>query len=222
MNKILIIEDDTDINRMIAEFLTEKGYACEQAYSGTEGRLQWQLQHFDMIVLDLMLPGISGEELLEEIRRTSQVPVLILSARSAVSDKVRLLSCGADDYLGKPFELEELLARVQVQLRHAGAAVQNRTLTYREWQIDADRRMLYVTGEPVELTRQEFRIVELLAGRPKKVFTKQEIYEQVWEEDFFVEDKTINVHISNIRAKLKPTGTQDYIRTVWGIGFTLS
>ena len=199
MPKILIIEDDTDINNMIYEFLIENQFQAVQAFSGTEGRLIWNLQSdFSLIIMDLMLPGISGEALLQEIRNTSKIPVIVLSARSALGDKVELLAGGADDYLTKPFELEELLARIHVQLRHKADTFSPRLLEYKQWTIDLDSRRLLAGGQSVELTAHEFDILALLMQRPTKVFTKQEIYESVWGEMYAIEDKTINVHISNI------------------------
>ena len=222
MPHILIIEDDTDINNAVAEYLTARGCRCTQAFSGTEGRLYWRQGGVDLILADLMLPGLTGQQLLAEIRAHSNVPVIVLSARTALQDKVELLELGADDYLTKPFSLQELWLRVGVQLRHAGAAATKiPALHYKAWQIDPDSRTLTVQGTPVPLTLHEYEIVALLASRPQKVFTWQEIYEAVWQEQAFVEDKTINVHISNIRAKLRPTGTDTYIKTVWGIGFRL-
>lgn len=224
MPHILIIEDDTDINNAVAEYLSARGCRCTQAFSGTEGRLYWKQGGVDLIIADLMLPGMTGQQLLAGIRGEdhSSVPVIVLSARTALQDKVELLELGADDYLTKPFSLQELWLRVGVQLRHAGAAAaQTSVVQYKEWSIDPETRTLTVKGTPVSLTLHEYEIVALLAARPKKVFTRQEIYESVWQEQAFVEDKTINVHISNIRAKLRPTGTDDYIKTVWGIGFRL-
>lgn len=222
MPHILVIEDDTDINNATAAYLTAQGCRCTQAFSGTEGLLYWKTAAPDLLVLDLMLPGLPGEELIQEVRKTSQVPVIVLSARTGLEDKLDLLTTGADDYLTKPFSLAELWARIQIQLRHAKQSAPAGRLTYKEWVIDTEARTLTAAGQPVALTAHEFDIVALLAGRPQKVFTRQEIFELVWEQDFFVEDKTINVHISNLRAKLRPTGTDGYIQTVWGIGFKLN
>ena len=171
---------------------------------------------------DLMLPGISGQQLIAQIRRDAALPVIVLSARTALEDKAELFGLGADDYMTKPFSLEELWLRIGVQLRHAGGSGGHEAaLTYKDWTINTETRTLTVKGEPVVLTLHEFEIVALLAARPQKVFTRQEIFERVWNQAYFVEDKTINVHISNIRAKLRPTGTDGYIKTVWGIGFKL-
>ena len=222
MPNILIVEDDPSINGLIAEYLRQKGAVCTQAFSGTEGRLCFGAGGFDLVLMDLMLPGLPGEELLAWLRQKSGVPVIVLTARDELGAKVALLSGGADDYLTKPFELDDVWARIGVQLRHAGTPPQSGLLVYRDWVIDPAARTLTAAGSPVELTAHEFDILELLAAHPAKVFTKQEIFEAVWRQDYFVEDKTINVHISNLRAKLRPTGTESYIQTVWGIGFKLA
>ena len=222
MTRVLIVEDDATINSLIYEYLTEKDFDCRQAFSGTEGRLLFDMEKFDLILLDLMIPGLSGEELIAYIRSSSQVPVIVLSAKTALEDKVNLLSTGADDYLTKPFELEELLARIQVQMRHKAASPSPASsLRYKDWELDEQARSFLVKGERIDLTSHELGIITLLMKYPKKVFTKQEIFESVWNQDYFVEDKTINVHISNIRSKLKDTDTDTYIQTVWGIGFKL-
>ena len=222
MPHILMIEDDTDINNSTAEYLRRKGCQCSQAFSGTEGRSLWQAGGVDLLLVDLMLPGLSGSELIGEIRRTSRTPVIVLSAKTELSDKVELLGLGADDYLTKPYQLEELWARILVQLRHASAAPVEASLRYRDWVLNLEEMTLTAAGQPVNLTAHEFKIVELLVSRPKRVFTKQQIYEAVWQEGYAIEDKTITVHISNIRAKLRPSGTDGYIQTVWGIGFKLA
>ena len=222
MSHILSIEDDTDINNPTAAYLRRQGCICTQAFSGTEGRLLWQQGGFDLLLVDLMLPGLSGSAFIAEVRKTSQVPVIVLSARTELSDKVELLGSGADDYLTKPCQLEELWARIQVQLRHARAGSSGEHLRFRDWVLDLGGMTLTAAGQPVSLTAHEFRIVELLAGSPRRVFTRQQIYEAVWQEEYAVEDKTITVHISNIRAKLRPSGTDGYIQTVWGIGFKLT
>ena len=220
MARILIIEDDTDINNAAAEYLRRRGCACDQAFSGTEGLRLWREGGYDLLLVDLMLPGLSGDELVEEV--SGRTPIIVVSARTELSGKVALLTSGADDYLTKPYALEELWARVQVQLRHASAAPVRERLRFRAWELDQEEMTLTAAGQPVSLTAHEFKIVALLAGRPKRVFTKQQIYEAVWQEECAVEDKTIAVHISNIRAKLRPSGTDGYIQTVWGIGFRLA
>lgn len=220
MQSILIIEDDPDINNMIAEYLEDHNYNCTQAFSGSEGVLRFSMASYNLILLDLMLPGQSGEELIHLF--AGKVPVIVLSAKNELDSKVELLSSGANDYICKPFDLRELLVRIQVQLRNTNGQELQQELRYKEWTINPDTQEMTAAGEAIELTRHEFKILELLCKHPKKVFTKQVIYEYAWEDNYFVEDKTINVHISNIRAKLKPTGTDTYIQTVWGMGFKLS
>lgn len=220
MKSILIIEDDADINNMIAEYLQDHNYTCTQAFSGTEGAMCFSMQHYDLVLLDLMLPGRSGEELIHDF--AGKVPVIVLSAKNELESKLELLSGGANDYICKPFDIRELLVRIEVQLRDVHTQDFQNTLCYRDWALNPDTQELSVSGQLVELTRHEFKILELLCKHPKKVFTKQIIYEYAWNDACFIEDKTINVHISNIRSKLKPTDTDNYIQTVWGVGFKLS
>lgn len=220
MKNIMIIDDDVSIGNMLEEVLTREGCRVSRAYSGTEALLYLEANRPDLILLDLMLPGISGEELLG--RFAGKTPVIVLSAKNELDSKVSLLSAGADDYICKPFELRELLVRIQVQLRRVSYSSEDSEITYREWKINPDTQEMTVSGTPVELTRHEFKILELMARHPKRVFTKQVIYEYAWEDECYIEDKTINVHISNIRSKLKESGTDQYIQTVWGMGFKLS
>ena len=198
MKKILIVEDDNYIHEMIRTCLSRAGYLCDSAFSGTEARLILREQSFDLMILDLMLPGITGEMLLKELRTSSAMPVIILSAKDELDTKVDLLTLGADDYITKPFAPKELEARVLVQLRNKG----NR-------------------GEPLSSLRYQDRIMELFLQYPQKVFSKNELYEYAWEDFYIGEDKTINVHISNIRGKIKKITEREYIETVWGLGFRL-
>ncbi|MCM1117884.1 MAG: response regulator transcription factor [bacterium] len=250
MEKILIVEDDASNSQMIKEYLENHGYACTQAYSGSEGKLLFSMEEYNLVLLDLMLPGIPGEELVGLF--SEKAPVIVLSAKSGTDSKVEVLSAGAEDYLCKPFDLPELLVRIQIRLRRSrekNAAAPSltseagvgdskpqdedshgesgdfgvrKTYTYRDWTLSPDTQEVTACGEPVELTRHEFLILELLIRNPRRVFTKQMIYEYAWGEEYLAEDKTINVHISNIRSKLKKSGTDSYIQTVWGIGFKLS
>ena len=287
MGKILIVEDDASNNQMLKEYLESHGYACDQAYSGSEGKLLFSMEQYDLVLLDLMLPGIPGEELVTLF--SQKAPVIVLSAKSGLDSKVEVLSAGAEDYLCKPFDLQELLVRIQVQLRRGsrgadsgalgqeiaapgpgrrawgqeriapgqeiaapgpgrdlaqegassaqdkdispkreasaepgGGLPMGKTYTYRDWTLTPDTQEMTACGELVELTRHEFLIMELLIRNPRRVLTKQMIYEYAWGEEYHPEDKTMNVHISNIRSKLKKSGTDAYIQTVWGMGFKLS
>lgn len=222
MKKILIVEDDNYIHEMIRTCLSRAGYLCDSAFSGTEARLILREQSFDLMILDLMLPGITGETLLKELRTSSAMPVIILSAKDELDTKVDLLTLGADDYITKPFAPKELEARVLVQLRNKG----NRgeplsSLRYQDLCLDDAKKQLFVSDTPVSLTAREYRIMELFLQYPQKVFSKNELYEYAWEDFYIGEDKTINVHISNIRGKIKKITEREYIETVWGLGFRL-
>lgn len=247
---ILIVEDEQSIVDILSFILVKEGYDTLEALDGPTG-LQLALeQNPDLVLLDLMLPGIPGEELVGLF--SEKVPVIVLSAKSGTDSKVEVLSAGAEDYLCKPFDLPELLVRIQIRLRRSrekdaaapsltseagvgdsklqdedsrgesGDFGVRKTYTYRDWTLSPDTQEVTACGESVELTRHEFLILELLIRNPRRVFTKQMIYEYAWGEEYLAEDKTINVHISNIRSKLKKSGTDSYIQTVWGIGFKLS
>ncbi len=224
MKKILIVEDDTNINNMIKEVLTKQNYECIQAFSGTEGLLYVKQEELLLVLLDLMLPGMSGEELLAEIRARGNTPVIVMSAKDSLDSKVELLTSGAEDYITKPFELEELVARVGVQVRRFSGQESNagKKLTYKNLVLHEESVSVSVEGQELDLTKQEYKILELFLLHPKKVFSKQDIYDYAWEDVYIGEDKTINVHISNIRKKIKNVTEDEYIETVWGIGFKLA
>lgn len=223
MKKILIIEDDTDINNLMAECLHKAGYGCTQAFSGTEGLLHAQHGAFDLIILDLMLPGLDGEAVLPQIRGEQTAPVIVVSAKDSLDSKVELLTAGADDYITKPFEVQEFLARVGVQLRRTGGTESHpKTLRHHDLVLNKSTYTAAAGGTELSLTRQEFKILELLLSHPDQVFSKQDIYDYAWDDLYIGEDKTINVHISNIRKKLKAVTDREYIETVWGIGFKLA
>ena len=228
-NKILVIEDDADINTLLKKILERAGYEAETAFSGTEGRLLLKLNTYDLVLLDLMLPGLSGEELLTEIRKTLRMPVIALTAKAGLSDKVNVLGSGADDYITKPFEKQELLARIQAQLRRAGdySAVQAdayspQKLTCRELELYPENHRVLLRGEEIPLTTHEFLLLQLLMANPQKVFSRENLYQSVWNSDFYGEDNAVSVHISNIRKKLTALTDEEYIQTVWGIGYKIN
>ena len=223
MERILIVEDDTDINNLLAKALTKSGYDCRQAFSGTEGLLYAKTEPFSLAILDLMLPGLGGEELLKKLREFTAMPVIILSAKDSLDSKIDLLTAGAEDYMTKPFELDELIVRVGVQLRRfSGQEVQTKQLTHKSLTLKPDEMTAQVHGTELSFTKQEYKILELLMKNPNRVFSKQDIYDYAWEGFYIGEDKTINMHISNIRKKIKAICEEEYIETVWGIGFKLS
>jgi len=224
MNYILIIEDDTDINNMIAEALAKAGYSCKQAFSGTEGLLHVESGEFSLILMDLMLPGLSGEELLPKIREKTQAPVIVISAKNSLDSKVSLLTLGAEDYITKPFDIRELLARISVQLRRFGQNAEqvSKVLKYKDLELNTETFCANIQGVEIPLTKQEYKILELFLTKPDRIYSKQDIYDYAWEDYYIGEDKTVNVHISNIRKKLKSVSEEEYIETVWGIGFKLT
>lgn len=225
---ILIVEDDAAISDVVRTTLEREGYACRCAYSGSEACLLIEGGFaFDAVICDLMLPGVTGEEVLAAIRAQGDVPVIVASAKGDVSDRVALLREGADDYLVKPFDLDELLARLEAVLRRKGVVSASgaddaaSVSVFCEWRIDEQGRTFSAAGREIALTRTEFDILAAFVRHPKKVFTKRELFEIVRNEEALTDERTISTHISNIRRKLKGSGTQDYIETVWGIGFKL-
>ena len=222
MESILIVEDDANINGLLKEALEKEGYLCMQAFSGTEAEMLLDKYEYALILLDLMLPGLSGEIVLQKIREKGQTPVIILTAKDTLDSKVEVLRSGADDYITKPFEIKEVLARIEVWIRRMKGQVSERKLSYKEMTIDKDTHSITIAGkELTKITKQEFAILELLVKNPKKVFSKEEIFEYAWEQEYMGETKTLDVHISNIRKKIKEVSEKEYIETVWGIGFRL-
>ena len=218
---IMVVEDDTNINNLLKTALEKAGYKVLQAFSGTEAELILQMRDsIALVLLDLMLPGISGEEVLKHIRERGNLPVIVLTARDSLDEKIGMLTQGADDYITKPFEIPEVIARIQVQLRHAGREIENKQMTYRDLVLDKVTYQVRIEGKEVpQITKQEFAILELLVSHPKQVFSKEDIFSYAWNEPYMGETKTLDVHISNIRKKIKQVTTDEYIETVWGIGY---
>ena len=244
MPNILIVEDDININNLLCEVLRKAGYMCEQAFSGTEAKLLLDIKEkaYTLVLLDLMLPGASGEEVLKEIRKQGRLPVIVLTAKDSIDDKIGVLTDGADDYITKPFEIREVLARIQVQLRHIEAETKSETeaetevktkaaiqegqgsgrLEFRDMVLIRSTFEVSIGGRVLpKTTKQEFAILELLLKNPKQVFSKEDIFEYAWDEPYMGETKTLDVHISNIRKKIKTVTPDEYIETIWGIGYRL-
>jgi DNA-binding response OmpR family regulator len=223
--KILVVEDNEDINGILRRFLEREGYQATGAYSGTEAKLLLSMNKYDLILLDLMIPGISGEELIGKIRREIDTPIIVISAKSALEDKVKALNTGADDYITKPFEREEVLARVTAILRRSQGqnTLQGQEKDYilKQLVLKPNSREVLVHHNLIPLTAYEYDILHLLLQHPDRVFTKEQLYQDVWKTGYYGEDNTINVHISNIRKKIKEFDEDSYIKTVWGIGFKI-
>lgn len=226
---LLLIEDDTDISEMVHAHLTREGYLVTQAFDGEEAeRLLTDPSSYDLILLDLMLPKRSGMELLQLIRRDSVVPVLILSAKDSDLDKALGLGFGADDYIAKPFSMIELVARVKAALRRAKqysaasepTAPEPAVLRLLDLVIDPDNFTVVKDGESIQLTAKEFHIVKLFASNPNRVYTKEQIYQLVWNDNYYGDDNVINVHMRRLREKIETNPSQPkYIKTLWGIGY---
>lgn len=219
MKTILIIDDDIHIGNMLEELLTKNDYRVLRAYSGTEALLLLSGSRPDLILLDLMLPGLSGEEVLSHI---DGIPVIVLSAKADVQDKVKLLISGAADYMTKPFDVSELLARITVQLRKQESRSGSEVLTVGDLSLDMLSFSLTVNGEPVKLTRTEFAILKLLMENPKQVIAKSVLLDKISFDTPDCTERSLKQHISNLRKKLQDAGGMDYIETVWGIGFKLA
>lgn len=218
MKTILIIEDDVTIGNMLEKLLTKEGYQTCRAYSGTEALLVLSHQKPDLILLDLMLPGQTGEEILPEIKN---IPVIVISAKADVKDKVDMLLGGAADYMTKPFDTKELLARITVQLRNA-SAVSSSFLTCDDLKLDTVSHQVSVSEKTVKLTRTEYAILKLLMQNPSQVIAKSVILERISEDTPDCTENSLKVHMSHLRKKLLGAGGRDYIESVWGIGFKMN
>ena len=225
MNCVLIVEDDSDINNFINDYFVIKGYATIQAFSGTEGLLRLKSEkNICCVILDLMLPGISGEEIIQEIRKVSDVPIITVSAKNEEEAKIEVLKLGADDFLLKPFNLEELQLKVERNIQK----YLNQQVSYKKNEefkniiLNQDTREVFVGGQNVYFTSKEFDILMLLIQNPNKVISKEKIFKEVWHEDYCIDTQTVTDHIKNIRKKIKEINpTTPTIETVWGIGFKI-
>ena len=223
MSKILVTEDDSHINNMLCDLLALNGYTPIAAYSGSEALLLLRGNDFSLVLLDLMLPGKTGEQVLAEIRGLSAVPVIVITAVADKATTVKLLRLGADDFLTKPFDNNELLARIDVLLRRKTQNQDTKLLKYKNLSLDLEAYDASINGKNAGLSKLEFEILRLLMSHPNKVYSKNNLYESVWGGEFFGDENTVNVHISKIRAKLNVISEGcEFIKTVWGIGFKMS
>lgn len=219
MPNILIIDDDAHINEALSTALQAEGYSVSKAYSGTEALLLLSHNKPDLILLDLMLPGLSGEKLLPQIR---DIPVIVVSAKADVTDKVELLIGGAVDYITKPFDMKELLARIMVQLRKNERYAERSLLAYREITLDTDKHTISANGREQKLTRTEFAIMKLLMQNPEQVVAKLTILDRISLDTPDCTEDSLKSHVYNLRKKLKALTGKEYISSVWGIGFMLT
>ena len=218
MKTIAIIDDDVYIGDMLCRVLEQEGYATLRAYSGTEALLLLKQKHPDLILLDLMLPGLSGEEVLSKL---SGIPVIVVSAKAGIDDKVALLLGGAVDYVTKPFDIRELLARIKIHLRTSASDALTSRLTFDDLCMDMDSHEVLAGEVPVHLTKTEFAILKLLMQNSGQVITKSKILDLISEDTPDCMESSLKVHVSNLRGKLREATGKDYIEAVWGIGFKL-
>ena len=246
--KILIIEDDREIANLLSVYLSKNGYETTAKYDGVGGlnELKAHTADYGMVLLDMMIPGFSGDELLPKFRAVTDIPVIVISAVSALDSRLGMMRAGADDYIIKPFELPDVLVRIeavarrcQIQLMtdtcHSEPQAKNpytrdgignsgtrgKKLTYGTIVMDREASAVTVKAEPVSLTAREYQILELFLTNPKKLFSKANLYESVWNEEYYPEDQSLKVHMSNLRSKLRKKDDFDYIETVWGMGYRL-
>lgn len=217
MKTVLVVDDDIHISKMLDEALGRDGYTVLHAYSGTEALMVLEKTRPDIVLLDLMLPGMSGEEVLSHI---SGIPVIVLSAKADARSKVELLTGGAQDYVTKPFDLKELSARISLRIKESSLSPDS-PISYDLITLDPLARAVSVPGTPVKLTRTEYAILKLLIKRPKQVFTKTQLLDKISADTPDCTDSSLKIHISNLRKKLRDASGKDYIEAIWGIGFKL-
>ena len=224
--KVLIVEDDNDINSLISNLLNNTGYNIVSAYSGTEAKRILTDEKFDLILLDLMLPGLDGESLIKWIREEYNTPIIVISAKIGISEKVNALNYGADDYITKPFSNEELLARIEAQLRRNNILSSkkeelNKIITYKNCIINTETMEVKVNDNILNLTVLEYNILLTFLQNQKTILTRNNLFKICWKEDYLGTDNTVDVHISRIRNKIAKFDKEEYIETIRGIGYRL-
>ncbi|MEG0843019.1 MAG: response regulator transcription factor [Romboutsia sp.] len=222
---ILVVEDDEDINDLLCNILKRNNYNVKRAYSGSEAKLLIEYNDYDLLLLDLMLPGETGENIIKEIRKEKCMPIIVISAKIESEEKINALNLGADDFITKPFDIDEVLARVSAQLRRYTKfslhKENNNKINHKNVTLDKDSRQVFIHKQEILLTAREFSILELLMSNKNKVFTRENLFESIWKDEFMGDYNTLNVHVSNLRNKLYKLDKEEYIQTVWGIGFKL-
>lgn len=219
MKNILIIDDDIHIGNLLEEILTKEGYRISRAYSGTEAILFLAQSKPDLILLDLMLPGLNGEDVLPQI---NSVPIIIVSAKVDIDKKVELLLSGASDYITKPFNTKELLARIAIQFRNTVISETASILTFDDLKLNTNTHIATINNSELKLTRTEYAILKLLMQNQSQVITKSLLLERISENTPDCTESSLKIHISNLRKKLRQVNNKDYIEAVWGIGFKLT
>lgn len=223
---VLIVEDYKEISQMLTDFLSAHDYEVECAYDGRQASELLKKNTYAIVLMDLMLPYKSGDVLIGELREKAQTPVIVLSAKSQVETRLEVLRMGADDYILKPFDLDEVLVRIEVVLRRSGwdekrENKEEQVLSCGELKFYPGQNRVAYGQQNIALTAKEMHLLQLFLEQPEKTYTKANLYETVWNDVYYYEDNTINVHLSNLRNKLKKATGQEFIETVWGIGYRL-
>lgn len=222
-HKVLVVDDEWNMRNLIKIYLEKEDFQVDEASGGYEAIQMARQNPYELLVLDIMLPDIDGWEVCSSIRKVKQIPILMLTARNDVQDRVRGLNLGADDYLVKPFAPEELVARVHALLRREKVKIEgisDALLTYEDLSIDSISREVLVIGKSIELTPKEFDILYLVASQPKRVYTREILLDQIWESEDFRDFRTIDTHVKNVREKLRKAGlSYNPIKTIWGVGY---
>ena len=218
MKKILIVEDDIDVHNFIKEVLERENYTVLDSYSGTEALMILKKEKIDLILLDLMLPGLTGEEI---IKKVQNIPIIVISAKVSAEDKVKVLLEGANDYITKPFHKEELLARIKVQFRMDKNKKTDEKLHYKNITLNNDNHTININNKEIPLTKTEYAILKQLLLKNGQVVTKTRLLELISEDTLDCDENSLKVHISNIRRKIRKVTNKEYIESVWGIGFKI-
>lgn len=220
MSDILVIEDDRTIRKLLCQILEEQGFAVEEAENGLSGLTMALERDYRLVLMDLMLPLKTGEELLRELRKKKSTPVIVLSAKNQVYNRIELLRLGADDYITKPFDIDEVVLRVEAVLRRMGKE-KSTELTFRNLTLTLESKRVFVCGQEIICTAMEYGILELMLKNPDKIFSKRNLFESVTGENYVKDENTMNVHISNLRKKIRKVDDSEYIETVYGMGYRL-
>ena len=231
--KLLIVEDDNEIGDILDKYLKSNGYEIDRSSNGIDAINKIQANDYALVLLDIMLPYKSGDQVLKTVRETSQVPVIIISAKDMVQTKIDVMRMGADDYITKPFDLDEVLVRIEAVLRRSsgstykssasGGVSEKHIIGHKNLEMNQEAARVTLNGRELTLTSKEYAILELLLTNPEKMFSKSNIYESIWGEDYIYDDNTLMVHISNLRNKLKENDPEEeYIETIWGMGYRLA
>jgi DNA-binding response OmpR family regulator len=218
VSKLLLVDDDKNISELIKMYLEKEGYTCIQAFNGKEA-VEKMDQSIDLVVLDIMLPLMNGWDVLKEVRKKYDTPVIMLTAKGETFDKVLGLELGADDYIVKPFEPKELIARVKAVLRRYKTAESSNTVNFEGITIDMDKFQVTIMGSTIEMPPKELELLHFLASNPNKVYTREQLLNEIWGYDFVGDSRTVDVHVKRLREKIETEDVSWSLKTVWGVGY---